>query len=67
MPISFDNLRKGKKYTLQNHGEHFEFQIVDMPEGGIYLVKDLHTLELYLLHDLVRYGRGKDFDLQELS
>lgn len=51
---------------MQNYGEQFEFQVLDMPEEGSYLVKDLHTLEVYMLHDLVRYGRGKDFDMQEL-
>lgn len=66
MAISFDNLRKGKKYVLLNYGEKFEFQVLDMPENGAYLVKDLHTLDVFLLHDLVRYGRGKDFDMQEL-
>ena len=66
MALSFDNLRRGKKYVLQNYGEVFEFQVMDMPEEGAYQVKDLHTLETYLLHDLVKYGRGKDFDLNEL-
>lgn len=66
MAISFDNLRRGKKYMLQNYGERFEFQVLDMPEEGAFLVKDLHTLDTYLLHELVQYGRGKDFDMQEL-
>jgi hypothetical protein len=66
MAISFDNLRKGKKYVLQNYGEQFEFEVVDMPEEGSFLVKDLHTLDTYLLHELLQYGRGKDFDMQEL-
>ena len=66
MAISMDNLRKGKKYRLTNFGEKFEFQVMEMPEEGIYKVKDLNTLDTYLLHDLVRYGKGKDFDLDEL-
>jgi hypothetical protein len=66
MAISLDNLRKGKKYVLQNYGEQFEFEVVDMPEEGSFLVKDLHTLDTYLLHELLQYGRGKDFDMQEL-
>jgi hypothetical protein len=66
MAISFDNLRRGKKYVLQNFGETFEFQVLDMPEEGKYLVKDLNTLETFLLHELLQYGRGKDFDMQEL-
>ena len=66
MAISFDNLRKGKKYVLENYGERIEFQVLDMPEEGNYLVKDLHTLDVFMLNDLIRYGRGKDFDMQEL-
>lgn len=66
MAISMDNLRKGKKYRLTNYGEAFEFQVVEMPEEGTYRVKDLNTLDTYLLHDLVKYGKGKDFDLDEL-
>ncbi|GAA4427473.1 hypothetical protein GCM10023188_10580 [Pontibacter saemangeumensis] len=66
MAISMDNLRRGKKYRLTNYGESFDFQVVEMPEDGIYRVKDLNTLDIYLLHDLVRYGKGRDFDLEEL-
>ena len=66
MAISMDNLRRGKKYRLTNYGESFEFQVMDMPEEGSYRVKDLNTLDIYLLHDLVKYGKGKDFDLDEL-
>ena len=66
MAISFDNLRKGKKYRLTNHREQFDFQVMDMPEEGSYTVKDLNTLDIYPLNDLVKYGKGKDFDLEEL-
>jgi hypothetical protein len=66
MAISMDNLRRGKNYRLTNYGEEFEFQVVDMPEEGIYKVKDLNTLDIFLLHDLVKYGKGKDFDLDEI-
>lgn len=66
MAISIDNLRKGKKYRLTNYGEEFDFQVIEMPEEGVYKVKDLTTLDIYLLHDLVRYGKGKDYDLDEL-
>ncbi|OKL41607.1 MULTISPECIES: hypothetical protein [Pontibacter] len=66
MAISIDNLRRGKKYRLTNYGETFEFQVVDMPEENEYRVKDLLTLEKYLLNDLLKYGKGRDFDLEEL-
>ncbi|WP_114783075.1 hypothetical protein [Botryobacter ruber] len=67
MALSFDNLRIGKKYSLRNFGETFDFQVIAMPEEGSYKVKDLNTLEVFLLEDLVQYGKGKDFDLQELG
>ncbi|MDX5420703.1 MAG: hypothetical protein LPK07_09940 [Hymenobacteraceae bacterium] len=66
MAISIDNLRKGKKYRLKNYGEEFEFQVMEMPEEGVYRVKDLNTLDTYLLHELIKYGKGKDYDLEEL-
>ncbi|GAB3202080.1 hypothetical protein ABID22_003701 [Pontibacter aydingkolensis] len=66
MAISVDNLRKGKRYRLKNYGEQFDFQVMDMPEEEMYILKDLHTLEIYSLQDLVKYGKGKDFDLEEI-
>ncbi|WP_299757188.1 hypothetical protein [uncultured Pontibacter sp.] len=66
MAISIDNLRKGKKYRLTNYGETFEFQVMDMPEENMYRVKDLLTLENYFLNELIKYGKGKDYDLEEL-
>lgn len=66
MPLSFDNLRKGKKYSIRNYGERRDFQVIDIPEENVYLVKDLLTLDTYLLHELLEFGRSKDFDLVEL-
>ncbi len=66
MAISVDNLRKGKKYRLTNYGEQFDFQVMDMPEEGAYLLKDLNTLDPYYLQDLIKFGKGRDFDLEEL-
>lgn len=66
MALAFNNLRRGNKYRLCNHGEVYEFWVVDMPEENVYQLKDLHTLELYLLHELIQFGKGKDYDLQEL-
>ena len=66
MALAFNNLRKGNKYRLRNHGEVFEFWVVDILEENVYQLKDLHTLELYLLHELVQFGKGKDYDLTEL-
>ena len=66
MAISVDNLRKGKKYRLTNYGEQFDFQVIDMPEDETYLLKDLNTLDTYYLNDLIKFGKGRDFDLEDL-
>jgi len=64
--LSFDVLRTGKKYILINHGEKHEFVIENILINGDFKVKDLLTLEHYHLKDLIKYGRGKDFSLEEL-
>jgi hypothetical protein len=64
--LSFDVLRNGKKYRLLNFGERYEFEIEYILPNGDFNVKDLHTLERYKLKDLVRFGRGKDFEIREI-
>jgi hypothetical protein len=29
-------------------------------------VKDIHTLERYLLKETIQYGKGKDFEIREI-
>jgi len=64
--LSFDVLRNGKKYRLVNHGERFDFVIEHILANGDFKVKDLHTLERYLLKDLIKFGKGKDFEIHEI-
>jgi len=63
--ISFDVLRAGKKYRLVNHGETHDFVIEQILADGDFRVKDLLTLERYELKDLIKYGKGKDYSLEE--
>lgn len=65
--LSFDVLRTGKRYRLVNHGEYHEFIIENILPNGDFKVKDLLTLERYHLKDLVKYGRGKDYTLEEIA
>ncbi len=67
MPISFDTIRTGKQYFLRNYGEESKFEVLDIMANGDFKVKDLTTLEVFLLNDLVRYGKGDDYELQEIS
>lgn len=64
--LSFDVLRVGKKYRLVNLGDKYEFEIERILINGDFKVKDLHTLERYLLKDTITFGKGKDFEIREL-
>lgn len=64
--LSFDVLRVGKRYVMVNYGERFEFEIERILVGD-FKVKDIHTLERYLLKDLLKFGKGNDFEIRELE
>jgi hypothetical protein len=66
MAMSFDNIRVGKRYRLTNYGDVSEFQVQKVKGHNDFELKDLTTLEYYLLSDLVKYGKGKDYDLNEI-
>jgi hypothetical protein len=59
-------LRVGKKYRLVNLGDKYEFEIERIQVNGDFKVKDIHTLERYLLKDTIKFGKGKDFEIREL-
>lgn len=64
--LSFDVLRVGKRYRLTNHGDKYDFIIESILASGDFKVKDIHTLERYLLKDTLKFGIGNDFQLDEL-
>lgn len=66
MAISFDTLRVGHHYRLVNYGEVTEFEVLDIKNDGDFKIKDLTTLEKYNLNDLIKFGKGKDYNLVEL-
>lgn len=66
MASSFNNLRVGKKFQLINFGESFEFEVIEIMSDGDCQLKDIYTLENYCLFDLIRYGKGADFDVKDL-
>ncbi|MFZ9503291.1 MAG: hypothetical protein ACO263_01860 [Cyclobacteriaceae bacterium] len=65
--LSLGALRNGKRYYLINYGERHEFEIEQILADGNFRVKDLTTLERYLLLDLMRYGKGDDFEIRDLD
>jgi hypothetical protein len=65
MPISFETIRVGKKYKLNNDGEEYVFEVMEKLSNGDFKLKDIHTFENYNLSTLVQFGKTKDYDLQE--
>ncbi len=65
--LSFDVLRVGKKYRLVNFGDTYEFEIERILTNGDFKVKDLLTLERYMLKDTIKFGKGKDFEIRDLE
>ncbi|EAZ82871.1 hypothetical protein [Algoriphagus machipongonensis] len=66
MAIALDNLRVGSVYKMVNMGETRKLQVVDRLSREDFKVKDLDTLEYYTIFELLQWGKGKDYDLDEL-
>ncbi|MEL7149027.1 MAG: hypothetical protein AAFO69_21820 [Bacteroidota bacterium] len=64
--LAFNSMRYGKKYRLVNYGELYEFEVLEVKGRDQFLLKDLFTLETYTMEDLVRFGKGDDFELREM-
>ncbi|HLF35923.1 MAG TPA: hypothetical protein VI583_16890 [Cyclobacteriaceae bacterium] len=67
MPQSFDTLRVGHVYQITNHGETHRFVLMEIRKDSVFIVKDIVTREVFDLFDLLRYGKGNDFDLIEVN
>jgi len=67
MPQSIDTLRVGHKYSLINFGEKVDFELIRIENEDDYIIRDLYSLEEYNLKVLIEYGKGKDYDLFEIS
>ncbi|GAB2988742.1 hypothetical protein [uncultured Cyclobacterium sp.] len=66
MPLAIDNIRVGRVYKLVNFGEIRFLEVMERTGRENFMMKDLDTLELYELEELLRWGRGKDYDLDEV-
>jgi len=66
MPIAFNTVRTGKKYYLRNYGEESRFEVLEITGTENALLKDLLTLEQYYFTDLIKFGKGEDFEFLPL-
>ena len=67
MSISTDVIRTNKKYRLTNHGDIIEFEVIDITQNNDFIIKDIHISEIYHLSEFLQYGKGKDYNLEELD
>jgi len=67
LAASLDTIRTGKNYYLRNFGEEARFQVLEVLVKDDFRVKDLSTLEVFLLSDLIKYGKGDDYDFYEIE
>lgn len=66
MAMSLDSLRVGRVYTFVNNGEKRTLEVLAKLSGSDFKVKDLDTTEEYTFEELLRWGKGKDYDLDEV-
>lgn len=52
---------------MVNYSDVYDFEIERALLREDFLVKDLHTLERYKLKDVIKFGRGNDFEIRELA
>ncbi len=67
MALSFANLQTGHKYLLRNYGEDVKFVILEILGNNECSVKHLETLEIFMLSDLIKYGKGPDYEINEID
>ena len=67
MSLAINNIRQGHKYRLQNFSEVTSFEVLKVKGGNDFLIKDLLSLEEYMFSDLIKFGKGKDFILEEIE
>jgi len=64
--LAFSSMRVGMRYRLVNYGEKSEFILKEVFSRGDYRLKDIHSMEEYYMSELIKYGKGEDFELREL-
>ena len=63
---SFNIIRVGQNYRLVNYGETNTFEVLEIINEDECIVRSVDTLEKYHLSDLIKFGKGEDFDFEEI-
>lgn len=67
MPLALDNLRVGRVYRLVNFGERRTLKVLERINATNFRLLDMDTLEQYDMEELIRWGKGTDYDLDEID
>ena len=65
--LAVNNLRKGSRYSITNHGDSCIFEVLEFIGKENYRIKDLGSLEVITLDEFLRWGKGKDYCLVEFE
>lgn len=65
--LSLGVLRVGKRYRVINFGEQHEVEVEEARVDGDFQVKDINTLEHFLLSEIVKFGTGQDYEIRDLE
>jgi hypothetical protein len=63
---SFNIIRVGQRYCLTNFGDTYTFEVLEIISNDNCLVRSLDTLETFQLNDIVKFGKGQDFNFEEI-
>lgn len=63
--LAFSSLRVREKYSITNHGEVFHLELVRFLSHSDCEFKDIYTLELIKMSEIVSLGKGKDWEIRE--
>ena len=64
--LSYSSLRVRELYTIVNHGERYDVEVVSILSSKDFLLKDIHTLETIKMSEITQFGKGKDWLITEL-
>ena len=65
--LTFNVLRVGKKYRLTNYQERTDFIVEEILENENFRIKDIHTMEILFMKDLIKFGKGIDFEIRDFD
>ena len=66
MSLSLNNIRTFSRYRLTNFGNVYEFEVMEILTRDDFKLKDINTLDHYLLSELLIEGKGPDYSIWKI-